>query len=440
MTSETNPALDFTHDAAAESWVASAQGSVDFPIQNLPMGVIECDRGCLVACAIGEDFLDLAAACDDGLLPSLDEESLRALRAVDLNQWMGLRRSQRRAVRAAIFELLCADGRARDLPDEVRRKIVRPLKSAGLVLPAAVGDYTDFYAGIHHATNVGKLFRPESPLLPNYKHVPVGYHGRSSSLVASGCDVQRPFGQIVTEPGGLPRHLKSRRLDFELELAVWITGGNALGTPIPVQEAGDAIAGYGLLNDWSARDIQTWEYQPLGPFLSKNFMTTVSPWVVSSDALTPFVTHPLVRMPEDPELQPYLHGGDGAPELPDIRFEVHLSTESMRAEGLPPYRISRSSTASLWWTPAQLVAHHTVGGCNLRPGDLFGSGTISGASPGTLGSLLEISDGGRSPLTLPSGETRTFLEAGDELVMTGHCERPGFRRIGFGACTGRVVG
>jgi fumarylacetoacetase len=307
-------------------------------------------------------------------------------------------------------------------------------------LPAQVGDYTDFFAGIHHATNAGKLLRPDNPLLPNYKHLPVGYHGRASSVVSSGSPVRRPSGQRkgATEPA--PSFGPSRSLDFELELGVWIGPGNELGTPIAVKDAADHIAGFCLLNDWSARDIQTFEYQPLGPFLGKSFCTTVSPWVITPEALAPF-RMPLPRRPAgDPAPLPYLlDAEDQQAGALDIELEVCLSSLGLQAKGLPPHRIALSNAHHLYWTVAQLVAHHTCGGCNLRPGDLFGTGTISSDTREGLGSLLEISAGGRQPVELGSGEARRFLEDGDTIIMRARCAREGFAPIGFGECRGTIV-
>jgi len=308
-------------------------------------------------------------------------------------------------------------------------------------VPCLVGDYTDFYVGIHHATNVGKQFRPDNPLLPNYKYVPIGYHGRASSVRASGEPVIRPSGQRKAPDADAPEYGPSRRLDYELELGLWIGQGNELGSPIPIADAGEHIAGYCLLNDWSARDLQAWEYQPLGPFLAKNFLTTVSPWVVSPQALAPFRKAMPERPAGDPQPLPYLNdevdrrqGGLG------IQLEATLSTEAMRRAGLPPQVLSRGSAdAAMYWSAAQIVAHHTANGCNLQPGDLIGTGTLSTDRDEGLGSLLEISRGGKQPITLPSGETRTFLEDGDEVALRAWCEGDGAVRIGFGECVGRVT-
>ena len=309
-----------------------------------------------------------------------------------------------------------------------------------LALPALVGDYTDFFAGIHHATNAGKLLRPDNPLLPNYKYVPVGYHGRASSVVVSGTPVRRPHGQRKPAAEPVPSFGPSRNLDFELELGVWIGPGNELGTPIAVSAAAEHIAGFCLLNDWSARDIQAWEYQPLGPFLGKSFCTTVSPWVVTPEALAPFRIPQPGRPEEDPQPLPYLFDRtDQMTGAFDIALEVYLSTPGMEGKQLPPHRLATSNARHLYWTVAQLVAHHSCGGCNLRPGDLFGTGTVSSPEPEGLGSLLEISAGGRRSIELPSGETRRFLEDGDSVILRAHCRREGYVSIGFGECRGTIM-
>ena len=352
-----------------------------------------------------------------------------------LNGLLALGPNARRALRARLSELL-AEGSAE------REKVARTLQPASrckVLLPATIGDYTDFFAGIQHARNTGAMFRPDNPLLPNYKYVPVGYHGRASSVVPSGQALRRPNGQRKPADEAVPSFGPSRNLDYELELGIWIGAGNALGEPIPIGQAAEHIAGYCLLNDWSARDIQGWEYQPLGPFLAKNFATTISPWIVTTEALEPFRAAQVQRPEGDPKPLDYLWDGeDQTGGALDLALEVFLLTGSMREKGLAPFRLSSGNAAALYWTPAQLVTHHTSGGCNLRPGDLLGTGTISTESD--FGSLLEITRGGREPLTLPSGETRRFLEDGDEVRMTARAKRAGAVTIGFGACRGVVVG
>jgi fumarylacetoacetase len=331
------------------------------------------------------------------------------------------------------------------LSDERYRDDVEPAligqSEVRMHVPALVGDYTDFYVGIHHATNVGRLFRPDEPLLPNYKYVPIGYHGRTSSVRPSGEDVVRPNGQRKAPDAAAPDYGPSRRLDYELELGLWIGRGNELGQPIPIGEAGEHVAGYCLLNDWSARDIQAWEYQPLGPFLAKNFLTSVSPWIVTADALSPFRVAVPPRPAGDPQPLPYLDDpGDREVGGLGVKLEATLTTEAMRKAGLAPHVLSRGSAdAAMYWSAAQIVAHHSSNGCNLQPGDLIGTGTLSTADLRGLGSLLEISQSGKQPIQLESGETRSFLEDGDEVTLKAWCEAEGAVRIGFGECVGRVV-
>jgi fumarylacetoacetase len=314
------------------------------------------------------------------------------------------------------------------------------MAEAELRLPLAVGDYTDFYASVHHATNVGSMFRPDNPLLPNYKWVPIGYHGRASSLVPSGTPVQRPAGQLKDPKSEAPSFGPSRSLDYEMELGFVVGSGNALGSPVPIGQAESHLFGLCLVNDWSARDIQSWEYQPLGPFLAKSFATTISPWVVTMEALEPFRVPAFRRPPGDPEPLPYLDSAAGRSRGGlDLTVEVYLTTERMRAAGNPPHKLSRASARDLYWTLAQMLTHHTSNGCSLRPGDLFATGTVSGPAKDSRGCLLELTWRGSEPLTLPSGETRKFLEDGDEVILQGYCEREGAARIGFGECRGVVI-
>jgi len=423
--------LDETHDPSRVSWVASAQGG-DFPIQNLPLGIFSETKGRRrPGVAIGDYILDLTAIAD-----LLDEDWRDDLAQPVLNAWLVRGHEAQLALRHRLVELLSDDRYRDDIePQLVGQTEVR------LHVPCLVGDYTDFYVGIHHATNVGRQFRPDNPLLPNYKYVPIGYHGRASSVRASGEPVVRPNGQRKAPDADAPEFGPSRRLDYELELGMWIGLGNDLGQSIPIAEAADHIAGYCLLNDWSARDLQAWEYQPLGPFLAKNFLTSVSPWVVSPIALAPFRKPMPARPAGDPDPLPYLSdpndresGGLG------INLEVTLTTERMRASGLAPHVLSEGSAdAAMYWSAAQIIAHHSCNGCNLQPGDLIGTGTLSTASAGGLGSLLEISQGGKKPLELATGESRSFLEDGDEVTLRAWCEGDGAIRIGFGECIGRVV-
>jgi fumarylacetoacetase len=422
---------DDTNDPALVSWVASAQGS-DFPIQNLPLGIFSEAKGRRrPGIAIGDYLLDLPAVAD-----LLDEDWRNDLRQPVLNAWLARGLRAQRELRLRLQELL-SDERYRD---DVEPRLIGQ-SEVRMHVPCLIGDYTDFYVGIHHATNVGGLFRPDNPLLPNYKYVPIGYHGRASSVRASGEPVIRPNGQRKAPDAEVPEFGASRRLDYELELGIWIGQGNELGSPIPIGEAGEHIAGYCLLNDWSARDLQAWEYQPLGPFLAKNFLTSVSPWIVTPDALKPFRVAMPPRPAGDPQPLPYLENPrDRESGALCVRLEVTLTTERMRAAGLAPHILSRGSAdAAMYWSAAQIVAHHSSNGCNLQPGDLIGTGTLSTDSADGLGSLLEISHGGKQPLALASGETRSFLEDGDEVTLKAWCEGEGAVRIGFGECVGRVV-
>jgi fumarylacetoacetase len=419
--------MDATHDPKRRSFVAGANGHPDFPIQNLPFGVFApaggAPRG---GVAIGDSILDLAALATSGLLSGEAQRAADAAAGATLNDFLALGAGPRVALRAALSELLAAGS------PHAQKLTLHEAARCTLHLPARIGEYTDFYAGLHHATAVGKLFRPDAPLLPNYKHIPIGYHGRASSVVVSGTPVTRPNGQLPSPDG--PRFAACGKLDFELELGVWIGPGNPLGTPVPIAQAGAHIAGYCLLNDWSARDIQGWEYVPLGPFLAKNFCTTVSPWIVTPEALAPFRMAQPLRDAGDPAPLPYLFdAADQASGAADILLEVWLETP--RAA---PKLLARSNAKHLYWTPAQLLAHHASGGCNLQPGDLLGTGTISGPGAGEEGSLLEATLGGKQPVKLASGEERRFLEDGDSVVLRARCERPGYATIGFGPCRGEV--
>jgi fumarylacetoacetase len=425
--SESEAAVTGTNDASMRSWVESAQGS-DFPIQNLPLGVFSVGNRRRHACvAIGDFVLDLTELSD-----LLDDDWREDLSQPVLNAWLAREPEAQSALRERLQELL-SDERYRDdlEPQLIGQTEVR------MHLPCVIGDYTDFYVGIHHATNVGKQFRPDNPLLPNYKYVPIGYHGRASSVRVSGEPVIRPSGQRKAPDADAPEYGPSRRLDYELELGLWVGRGNDLGQSIPIDEADEHIAGWCLLNDWSARDIQAWEYQPLGPFLAKNFMTSVSPWIVTRDALEPFRVAMPPRAAGDPDPLPYLQGGSNVAF--DIQLEATLSTAKMRQDGIPAHRLSRgTASAAMYWSAAQIVAHHASNGCNLQSGDLIGTGTLSTDSDSGLGSLLEISRGGKAPIELPGREKRAFLEDGDEVTLRAWCEGDSGVRIGFGECVGRV--
>ena len=424
--------MDETHDASRVSWVQGAGPGSDFPVQNLPIGIFSEAKGLRrPGVAIGDYILDLTSAGD-----FLDEEWREDLSQPVLNAWLSRGPQAHRALRHRLSELL-TDERYRD---DLEVSLIGQ-SEVRLHVPCLIGDYTDFYVGIHHATNVGKQFRPDNPLLPNYKYVPIGYHGRASSVRASGEPVIRPSGQRKPPDAEVPEYGASRRLDYELELGIWIGSGNDLGQVIPISEAGEHIAGYCLLNDWSARDLQAWEYQPLGPFLAKNFLTSVSPWIVSADALEPFRSPMPPRPQGDPDPLPYLDdASDRESGALGVQLKVTLSTAQMRKNGVEPLVLSRGKAdAAMYWSAAQIVAHHSSNGCNLQPGDLIGTGTLSTDSDEGLGSLLEISRGGTQPLQLPSGETRSFLEDGDEICLTAWCEREGAVRIGLGECVGRAV-
>ncbi|RMH15559.1 MAG: fumarylacetoacetase [Acidobacteria bacterium] len=428
---------DATHDPELRSWVKTANApQADFPIQNLPFGVFRraAGEGGRAGVAIGDRVLDLHRASELGLLGS-DQALLSACRAPRLNELMALGPSAWSALRRRLSQLLRGDA-----PGEPRTaEALVAMADVELLLPAQIGDYTDFYCSLHHAINVGSIFRPDNPLMPNYKHLPVGYHGRASSLVVSGTPVRRPSGQ--TRSGDAPPSFgPSRSLDYELELGFFVGPGNRLGTTIPLARAAEHIFGYCLVNDWSARDVQRWEYQPLGPFLGKSFATTVSPWVVTGAALEPFRVPAWERAAGDPPPLPYLdHDADRQRGGVDLNLEVYLSTAAMRAAGQAAVRLSRSNARQLYWTPAQMLAHHASNGCNLRPGDLIASGTVSGPEKGSRGCLLELTGRGSEPLELPGGERRTFLEDGDEVILRGYCAGPGCARIGFGECRGVVL-
>ncbi len=431
--------LDPTHAPNLRSWVPSANdGQSDFPIQNLPYGRFRragTTEPWTIGVAIGDHVLDLRLAAESGSWSTDAAVMLAPLALGDLNTLMARNAAARRALRAELSAAL-AEGSPQQ--EKLDRALV-PMAELQMALPCTIGDYTDFYAGIHHATAVGQLFRPDNPLLPNYRWVPIGYHGRTSSIGVSGQQFPRPRGQTKGE-ADTPVVGPSRRLDYELELAIFVGPGNALGSPIPIETAEDHLFGIGLLNDWSARDLQAWESQPLGPFLAKNFATTVSPWIVTMEALAPFRSA-FTRPAGVPEPLPYLDSPSGREHgALDLTLEAWLQTAAMRERGEPAVRLSSAKVAeAAYWTFAQLVTHHTVNGCNLLPGDLLGSGTLSGPAPDQAGSLLELSLGGKQALALPNGERRTFLEDGDTVTLRGHAEREGCVRIGLGEVSGTVL-
>ena len=437
-------ALNETHRSHLTSWVESAQvPGNDFPIQNLPFGVFkragkaEAPR---VGIAIGDQVLDVAACLRENLLDADAVPAAERCLAPQLNPLMELGPGAVSALRRSASNLLRTDSVAYQHDPAIARRVLVPMYEAELRLPAQIGDYTDFYASVDHARNVGSMFRPDNPLLPNYKYVPIGYHGRASSIVPSGTHVRRPTGQVRENPDEPPDVMPTRRLDYELEVGLFIGPGNPLGSPVSILEADRHIFGMCLVNDWSARDIQAWEYQPLGPFLGKSFATTISPWVVTLEALEPYRGPAYVRPDGDPPPLPYLlWDTDQRRGAFDITLEVYLRTTSMRQRSQNAARISRGHFTSMYWTIAQLLTHHTSNGCNLRPGDLLSSGTVSGPDAESRGSLIERTWRGREPLRLPGGETRTFLQDGDEVILRGYCEREGCARIGFGECSGMII-
>lgn len=433
--------IDETHDPRRESWVASAKGHADFPIQNLPLGIFSPPGGTAHGgVAIGDRIFDLRAALDHGLFASEAAAAASAAAGPTLNPLMALGQGPRRALRRRVSALLAVDATDRAKTEAIATRLLHNAAECTLHLPAAIGSFTDFFAGIHHARNGGRRRDPNNPLSPNYKYVPVAYHSRASSVRPSGVPIRRPSGQRKAANEDVPSFGPSQKLDYELELAIWIGPSNELGEPISIAQAGDHVFGLGLVNDWSARDVQGWESQPLGPFLGKNFGSTVSPWVITTEALAPFRVAQPARPAGDPRPLPYLwDDADQQSGAFDIALEALLLTEAMRARGLPPHRMSASNTTDLYWTIAQLVAHHSCGGCNLAPGDLFGTGTISGPTQEGYGSLMELSQDGQRDITLASGETRTFTENGDEVIFRAHCRRDGFAPIGFGECRARII-
>ncbi|QHI99505.1 fumarylacetoacetase [Xylophilus rhododendri] len=435
----TRPSIDATHDIHLQSWVDSAnRPDTDFPIQNLPLGIFRragSEEAFRPGAAIGDQVLDLLALRDAGQLTTEAAQALAGTGDGSLNALMARGGGASLALRRCLSEGL-REGAAQQ---PQWSSALLPQAEAEMAVPARIGDYTDFYTSIHHATAVGRMFRPDNPLLPNYRWVPIGYHGRASSIGVSGQRFRRPLGQSKRPDEASPVLRPCERLDYELEMGIFVGRQNALGEPVPMGGAEAHLFGLCLFNDWSARDIQAWEYQPLGPFLSKSFASVVSPWIVTMEALAPFRCA-FERAEGEPAPLPYLDSPDNrdAGAL-DIQLEVWLQTERMRSQGQPHQRLMQSNFRDSYWTVAQLLAHHTVNGCNLRPGDMFGSGTQSGPDTGQGGSLLELSDGGRQPLVLANGEQRGFLQDGDSVMLRGRGQREGFRSIGFGACEGRVL-
>jgi fumarylacetoacetase len=421
---------------ALKSWIASAnKPDAEFPIQNLPYGVFRHGPQTRIGVAIGNSILDLRACAEQGLFRGLPEETTAACGADKLNPLMRLGPAAWRALRGRIAELLAADQADPETQERIRPHLVS-IAEAEMELPAEIGDYTDFYASIDHATRVGKLFRPDNPLLPNYKHIPIGYHGRASSIVASGQEICRPCGQS-RRTGDSPVFGPARELDYEMEVGLFVGPGNSLGRCIPIAEAENHIFGLCLVNDWSARDMQAWEYQPLGPFLAKSFATSISPWVVPLEALAPYRVPARERAADDPAPLAYLCSPTAERDGIDLCLEALLESRRMRETGAAPMLLGRSNLRDLYWTIAQLVAHQTSNGCNLRAGDLLATGTVSGVAAGSEGCLLEKRG---QPIQLPDGETRTWLEDGDRITLRAYAQGPGLPRIGFGSCSGTVVG
>jgi fumarylacetoacetase len=430
--------MNQTHKPELKSWVESANAAgTDFPIQNLPFGVFtRLDEPPHIGVAIGDRILDLAVCTRSGLLDKLSAETASACVQPTLNALMSLGRPQWVGLRRRVSELLRYESTRKS---EVEKHLVS-MSEARMLLPADISDYTDFYASVYHATNVGSMFRPDNPLLPNYKYVPIAYHGRASSIVVSGTTFHRPLGQMKDDEAKEPSFGQSKLLDYELEVGFFVGPGNGLGNRIAITDAENHIFGLCLLNDWSARDVQKWEYQPLGPFLAKNFATTISPWVVTMEALEPFRVPAFTRPPGDPAPLPYLSSlEDQTRGGIDVGLEVLLSTEKMRKEDRSPFRVSRGNFKDMYWTISQMLTHHASNGCNLRTGDLMGSGTVSGPEKESRGCLLELTWRGTEPIQLPNGETRRFLHDGDEVIIKGYCERDGYVRIGFGECRGLVL-
>jgi fumarylacetoacetase len=455
-------ALNQTHNPDAQSWIPSANAeSTDFPLQNLPFGVFipragaatltdpggfanaddaDLDLSARIGVAIGNCVLDVLACHERGAFHGRAEQAADACAEPTLNAFMALGRPAWSALRAQLHELLRAGHADQRQHQAIVEPSLRLLRDVRMLKPVTIGNYSDFYASIHHATNMGTMLRPDSPLLPNYKHVPIGYHGRASSIVPSGTLVRRPWGQSKAPEQERPQFGPCQRLDYEVELGLLVGPGNAMGDMIGIEQAEDHIFGLCLVNDWSARDVQQWEYQPLGPFLSKSFATTMSPWIVTLEALEPFRVPAFVRADGDPEPLPYLssetnrvRGGFG------ITIEAWLQSARMREQGTAPMRVSQSDARGLYWTFAQLLTHHASNGCNLQPGDLIASGTISGPEPKNRGCLVELTWRGTEPIALPNGETRRFLEDGDEMLLKAYATREGRPRIGFGECRGMVM-
>jgi len=432
--------LNDTHSPDLKSWVDSANDPhTDFPIQNLPFGAFKSPKNFSphLCVAIGDKALDLTSVMLNNLL-DVSAEIRAACTKGFLNQLMALGNEASSELRLALSKALRSDA-SKDLQEKIKHHLF-DINKIEMLNPVRIGDFTDFYASIYHATNVGTMLRPENPLLPNYKYVPIAYHGRASSIVISGRKIRRPNGQINSDDKSEPKFMPSRRLDYEAEIGFFVGTSTGFGQMIPIRQAESHIWGACIVNDWSARDIQRWEYQPLGPFLSKNFATSISPWVVTLEALSPFRTHAFERGEGEPKVLPYLYSPENAQHGGfDITIEVYIRTNQMHKQNLPPFRISKGNFKDMYWTPAQMLTHHASNGCNFHTGDLFASGTVSGKTREEAGCLLERAWRGESPIELPTGEKRSFIEDGDEIIIKAYCEKEGMRRIGFGECTGIII-
>jgi fumarylacetoacetase len=432
-----------THDPSLTSWIESANSpDTDFPIQNLPFGVFsrKGDAERRVGVAIGDQIIDIGESLSANLWTGKARDVARWCDRPNLNELMEAPRDSLSEFRARLSELLSGTPGDTSVINPLPPGALVPMAEADLFVPAQIGDYTDFYASIYHATNVGKIFRPDNPLFPNYKHIPIGYHGRASSIVVSGTEVTRPKGQTTASGSTTPTFGPTQMLDYEAEIGFFIGQGTKLGETVPLEDAEEHLFGICLVNDWSARDIQSWEYQPLGPFLAKNFATSVSPWVITWEALEPYRTPAFFRPPSDPQPLPYLSSDKNKNEGGvDLNIEVYIRSMLMREGRLRPFRLSAASLADMYWTPAQMLTHHSSNGCNLKPGDLFASGTVSGPDSGSQGCLLELTRRGADPIALPTGEERKFLYDGDEIIMRAHLQREGAARIGLGECVGLIV-
>ena len=435
--------MNETHDPSLTSWIESANSpDSDFPIQNLPFGVFsrKGDSERRVGVAIGDQIVDVGESLSANLWSGKARDVARWCDRPNMNELMQAPRDSISEFRARLSELLSGTPGDSSVINPLPPGALVPMSEAELYLPADIGDYTDFYASVYHATNVGKLFRPENPLLPNYKYVPIAYHGRSSTLVISGTDVTRPKGQTTEKPAGPPTFGPTEMLDYEAEVGFFVGQGTEIGQTLSLEEAEERIFGICLVNDWSARDIQSWEYQPLGPFLAKNFATTISPWVVTWEALEPYRVPAFFRPSSDPQPLPYLSSEKNKTEGGiDLNIEVYIRSLLMREGRLRPFRLSQASLADIYWTPAQMLTHHSSNGCRIRPGDLFASGTVSGPEPGSQGCLLELTRRGAEFVTLPTGEERRFLHDGDEIILRAFLQREGAARIGLGECAGLIV-